>query len=112
MSSHLNDKTQNKGDRKKIASSSYFVLLTATDNIPEEWIRLGIVMEQFLLKSTELGILHAYMNQPNEAGKLSVEMTETLNLSDEYPIILLRIGYGEEMPYSKRKDIEEVIISE
>lgn len=112
MSGYLNGKTQNKGDRKKIASSSHFVLLTATDNIPEEWIRLGIVMERFLLKSTELGITHAYMNQPNEVGKLSVEMTETLNLSGEYPIILLRIGYGEKMSYSKRKDIEEVIISE
>ncbi|MDR1115311.1 MAG: nitroreductase [Tannerella sp.] len=112
MSSYLNDKTQNKGDRKKIASSSHFALLTVTGNTPEEWIRLGMVMERFLLKTTELGITHAYMNQPNEVNELSGEMTETLNIFGEYPAILLRIGYGEKMPYSKRKDIEEVIISE
>lgn len=112
MSSHLNDKTQNKGDRKKIASSSHFILLTTTDNAPNEWVRLGIIMERFLLKTTELGIAHAYMNQPNEVNELSGEMTKTLNIPDEYPVILLRIGYGEKMPYSKRKDIKEVILSE
>ncbi len=112
MSGYLNGKTQNKGDREKIASSSHFVLLTAVSNTPEQWIRLGMAMERFLLKSTELGIVHAYMNQPVEVSKLSVNMTETLNLSDKYPMILLRIGYGEKMPYSKRMDIREVILSE
>ncbi|MDR1200744.1 MAG: nitroreductase [Tannerellaceae bacterium] len=112
MSGYLNGKTQNKGDRKKIASSSHFALLTVTGNTPEEWIRLGMVMERFLLKTTELEIVHAYMNQPNEVNDLSGEMTETLNILGEYPTILLRIGYGDKMPYSKRKDIEEVIISE
>lgn len=112
MSGYLNDKTQNKGDRKKIASSSHFILLTTTDNAQDKWIQLGIIMERFLLKTTELGIVHAYMNQPNEVNELSDEMTETLNIQGEYPVILLRIGYGEKMPYSKRKDIKEVILSE
>lgn len=111
MSRYLNDKTQNKGDKKKIESSSHFVLLTITNNTPEEWIRLGIILERFLLKTTELGITHAYTNQPNELNKLSVEMAETLNISGEYPSILLRIGYGDKMPYSKRKDIKEVILN-
>ncbi|MDL2303891.1 nitroreductase family protein [Bacteroides sp. OttesenSCG-928-D19] len=110
MSGYLNDKTQNKGDRKKIASSSHFMLLTTTDNTPEGWIQLGIIMERFLLKITELEIAHAYMNQPNEVKELAGKMTETLNIPDEYPVILLRIGYGEKMPYSKRKDIKEVIV--
>lgn len=112
MSGYLNDKTQNKGDRKKITSSSHFALLTITNNTPEEWVRLGIIMERFLLKTTELEIAHAYMNQPNEVNELSGEMAETLNVPNEYPVILLRIGYGEKMPYSKRKDIKEVLLNE
>lgn len=112
MSGYLNDKTQNKGDRKKIASSSHFILLTTIGNTPDEWIRLGIIMERFLLKTTELEIVHAYMNQPNEVNELSGRLAETLNISGEYPTILLRVGYGEKMPYSKRRDIKEVIIRE
>lgn len=112
MSGYLNDKTQNKGDLKKIASSSHFVLLTTTSDTVEQWIRLGMVMERFLLKLTESGIAHAYMNQPNEVDELSARMVETLKIHGEHPTILLRIGYGEKMPYSKRKYIDEVIISE
>lgn len=111
MSGYLNDKKQNKGDIKKIASSSHFVLLTVNSNTPDEWIRLGLIMERFLLKATESGIIHAYMNQPNEIGELSVEMSEALNIPDEYPAILLRVGYGEKMPYSKRIDVKNVILS-
>jgi hypothetical protein len=111
MSKAINEKYQNKGDRKKIASSSHFVLLSTTTNTLEEWIRLGIIMERFLLKSTELGIIHAYMNQPNEIYELSIKMAETLNIPHEYPVILLRIGYGNKMPYSKRTDIKEVILN-
>ncbi|MDR1755446.1 MAG: hypothetical protein LBR65_00585 [Culturomica sp.] len=52
------------------------------------------------------------MNQPIELAELSVEMTETLGLTGEYPMILLRIAYGEPLPYSKRKDVKEVILAE
>jgi hypothetical protein len=112
MSRAVNERYQNKGDRKKIASASHFVLLTTTSDTRDGWIRLGMILERFLLKSTELGIAHAYMNQPNEISELSLKMAETLNLTDEFPTILLRIGYGEKMPYSKRMDMNEVILHE
>ncbi|MCC8036076.1 MAG: nitroreductase family protein [Rikenellaceae bacterium] len=112
ISSHLKYKKQNKVDRKKIASSSHFILLTTPDSTPCEWIKLGIVLERCLLKATESGIAHAYMNQPIEVEELSEGITQTLNIPNEFPAILLRIGYGEIRPYSKRKDIHEVILSE
>jgi hypothetical protein len=112
MSKAVNEKSQNKGDKKKIESSSHFVLFTTQNNTVEEWINLGITLERFLLKSTGLGIIHAYLNQPNEVRELSKEMAKTLNIPNEHTTILLRIGYGEKMPYSKRKDISEVIIKE
>lgn len=111
MSGYLNSKTQNKGDKKKIASSSHFLLLTVTENTLHEWIQLGMVMERFLLKTTELGIIHTYMNQPTEVSELSGQMAEALNISGEYPTILVRIGYGEKMPYSQRMGIDKVILS-
>lgn len=110
ISGMLNPKAQNKGDVKKMQSSSHFVLFTIQANTRKEWVELGMHLERFLLKSTGLGIVHAYLNQPNEVSSISMEMAEALNIPDEYPTILLRIGYGEKMPYSKRKGVEEVII--
>lgn len=110
MSRAVNEKKQNKGDKKKIESSSHFILFTTNSNTIDEWINLGRSLERFLLKSTELGIVHAYLNQPNEIRELSEQMVKALNISDEHPVVLLRIGYGDKMPYSKRKEINEVII--
>ncbi len=111
MYREVNEKTQNKGDKKKIESSSHFVLFTTQSNTIDAWINLGRSLERFLLKSTELGIVHAHLNQPNEIRALSEQMVKTLNIEDEYPTILLRIGYGDQMPYSKRKEIHEVLLN-
>lgn len=95
--------------RKK--SVPHLILFTTQNNTIEEWINLGRNLENFLLKSTEMGIIYAYLNQPNEIRDLSIQMGKALNLYNEYPTILLRVGYGGKMPYSKRKDINKVIIN-
>lgn len=112
MAKALNLKQQNKGDSKKMASSSHFILFTTQSNTIKEWIELGIALERFLLQSTALGLTHAYINQPNEVGVLSIEMAKALGIPNEYPTILLRMGYGKRMPYSKRKDITHVILKD
>lgn len=110
MKKALNPKRQNKGDEKKIQSASHFVLFTTKHNTVSDWVNLGISLERFLLKSTEMGIAHSYLNPPNEIKELSVEMIKALNISAEYPAIILRVGYAKPMPYSKRRDVKEVII--
>lgn len=110
MSNAVNEKSQNKGDKKKILSSSHFVLFTTQHNTIDEWINLGRSLERFLLKTTEQGIVHSYLNQPNEIRDLAKQMAESLDLSGEYPTILLRIGYGEKMPYSKRRELNDIIL--
>ena len=109
MVSYLNAKTQNKGDIKKIQSASHLVLFTINQDNIKEWINLGRVLQRLLLKATELGISNSYFNQPNEIRSLSVEMANALNIC-EIPAMLLRIGYGKKMPYSKRIDVYKLII--
>ncbi len=106
----INEKSQNKNDRKRIESSSHFILLTTSKNTVEQWINLGRTLERILLKTTEMGISHAYLNQPNEVNELSLEMAKKLGLSNEYPTVLIRVGYGKKMPYSLRRNIESCIL--
>ncbi len=112
MSMAVNTKAQNRADRKKIESASHLVLFTTRENSRREWVDLGRTLQRFLLTATELGIAHAYLNQPNEQPEIAAEMAKTLDLDGEYPTILLRIGYGKQQAYSKRRPVEDVIIED
>ena len=109
MSMAINTKTQNKADRDKIDSASHLVLFTTRENSRREWVDLGRTLQRFLLTATELGISHAYLNQPNEEAEIASEMARMLGLAGEYPTILLRIGYGERQAYSKRRSVKDVV---
>jgi hypothetical protein len=106
----LNPEKQNKSDRQKINSSSHLVLFTVDQNNPENWMMVGRSLERFLLETTRLGIASAYLNQPCEVECISVSMQSSLQISNEYPALLLRIGYADPLPYAPRRDIKEVII--
>lgn len=112
MSMAVNAKAQNKADRKKIESASHLVLFTTANNTLNEWVGLGRTLQRFLLTATELGIVHSYLNQPNEEAEIATEMARILGLTGEYPTILLRIGYGKQQAYSKRRPVEDVVIED
>ena len=112
MSKLINEKTQNKGDRKKIASASHLVLFTTKDNTVEQWVALGRTLERMLLCTTQVGIANAYLNQPNEESGIAKEMAKQLQIPTEYPTVLIRLGYGKRMPYSLRRDYRSCILPE
>ena len=103
----LNERSQNRTDRKKIASASHLILLTTRENTVEQWVALGRTLERLLLTSTAIGLAHAYLNPPNELPELTHELADTLGLPGEYPTILLRIGYAKRMPHSVRIPAEQ-----
>lgn len=98
----LNERSQNRADRKKIASASHLILLTTRNNVVEQWVALGRTLERLLLTSTAIGLAHAYLNPPNELPELAHELADTLGLPNEHPTILLRTGYTQHTPYSMR----------
>lgn len=110
VGSFLNPKTQNKSDKIKINSSSHFVLFTTKQSTPEDWVTIGRTLERFLLKCTELGIASAFLNQPCEVEELAKKMQTTLPIDNEFPMLILRIGYADPMPYSPRKPVDKEII--
>lgn len=109
VKSALNAKSQNKTDLKKINSSSHLLLLTGQENNIASWVTTGRALQRLLLILAQNNIAVAYLNQPCEDRKLSTEMQTILSINGQIPQILLRIGYAETMPYSKRKAISEVI---
>lgn len=104
IASVLNGKSQNRSDEKKIRSSSHFALFTTSMNTITEWINLGRYLQRFLLTCTKMGIASSFLNPPCELRELSELLAQSLTILGEYPTIILRLGYAEEMPYSLRMD--------
>lgn len=109
INGYLNDKIQNKADLKKIFSSSHFVLFTTQNNTIEDWIRLGRYLQRFLLTCTEMDIACAFLNPPCELEELREDLATSLHIQNEYPAIILRLGYAQPLPYSLRKEVKEVM---
>ncbi len=109
MTALLNPKIQNQSDLQKIKSSSHLVLFTTVSDNLTEWISTGRALQRFLLQSTALGLANAYMNQPIEVPALKTRIMEDFTFA-EHPQMLLRIGYCNQIAYSKRRAVSEVII--
>ena len=109
MKSALKPKVQNKSNLEQINSSSHLVLFTTKNNSVEDWLNLGRSLQRFLLEKTKLNIADGFLNQPCEVKILSEAMQENLPINNEFPQILMRIGYAQPMPYSPRKKVEKVI---
>lgn len=112
ISTCLTPGIQNKSDRKKINSSSHLILFTIKEDTPKTWIAAGRILERFLLNTTQHDIATAFMNQPCEIASLSEQIQKEVlkENGEEIPILLLRVGYAQPMPYSPRKKVSEVII--
>ena len=110
VSLFLKPNVQNKSDRKKIDSSSHFVVCTTQQDTIKEWINLGRTLQRFLLKITEIGISYAFLNQPCEVAVLAFDLREKLPVNKEHPTLIMRIGYAKQIPYSPRKKIETLLV--
>lgn len=105
----LNVKRQNASDLQKIQSSSHLVLLASIANTVSAWVETGRVLQCLLLRLTQAGIAHAYLNQPCEVPALRQKLRAELLGEQAFPQILLRIGYGQRLPPSKRRPVSAVI---
>lgn len=106
----LNAETQNKADRKKIAASSHLALITSPADHTADWVATGRSLQRFLLRLTQQGIAHAYLNQPCEVPILRQQLqSELFPNGGEQPQLLLRLGYAAPLPFARRRPLHEVM---
>lgn len=109
----LNGRSQNKADRKKIASSSHLVLFASQEHTPAGWVALGRALQVFLLRLAQAGVAAAFLNQPCELPVLAEKVGREFLPSGVYPQLLLRIGYASRpMAFSPRRRVEEFLVQE
>jgi len=110
MKYFVSAKSEAKRWKKLVDSSSGFVLFVADKNNIEHWVKLGRAFQRFGLTATKLNISHSHVNMPCEEIEVRKKMAESFKLSEKHPLLLVRFGYTNKMPYSFRRPVEEIII--
>jgi hypothetical protein len=109
MKNVLTPKSEASRWKKLIKHSAGLVMLMAKDNDPEHWIELGRQFQRFGLTLTKYNIKHAHVNMPCEETDVRQKLMHDMKLNGYSPLLLLRIGYGEPLPYSFRRKLSEII---
>jgi hypothetical protein len=72
-------------------------------------VQVGRACQRFALQATALGLKHAFVNQPVEVPALRPELAALAGAGDKRPDIVMRFGYGPELPKSPRRPVEAVL---
>ncbi len=93
---------------KLYRQSGAYAILTVKENNTPSWIRLGKTFQRFGLETTRNGVKHAHMNMPLEEPSVRKKVAECLELTEEIPLLFLRLGVAETAPYSFRRHLHHV----
>jgi hypothetical protein len=106
----LTGKGQARTDAANIRSSSLIAVFVARQDTPEAWVETGRAYERFALQATALDLRTAFINQPIEVRRLRPQLHSLLGLEGETVLLMLRVGYGPQAPFSLRRPLQYVIV--
>jgi nitroreductase len=90
------------------ASAGLAAFIAEEDDIAH-WVNVGRAFQRFGLSATRLGIQHAHVNMPCEEPAVRKKLALALGLSRGHPLLLVRFGYCEPMPYSFRRPAAAIL---
>lgn len=96
--------------RELAAGSPLLAVLGTGEDRPESWITAGQALERVLLLACARGLQASYLDQPIEIAALRTRVRELLRLSGA-PQLILRLGFGDGVPATPRRPVEEVLLS-
>jgi hypothetical protein len=103
---------ENDKYRAHIDSSAGIAVFTSELNNKNGWVAAGRACQRFALQATSLGLKYAFINQPVEVPNLRNELSSYLGLGGRRPDIVVRFGYGPELPKSLRRPPEQLILQQ
>lgn len=106
-------KSEAKRWKNLIEKSAGFALFVVKENSKEDWVRLGQSFQRFGLKATQLGLKHAHLNMPCEEISVRQKLMQYFKIDKgKQPLLLIRFGYAEAMPYSFRRPLDKILIKQ
>lgn len=95
-------------DRQLAASSPVLAVLSTYTDTWSDWFATGQAVERILLRACAEGVQASFMNQPIEVPALRAALQNSINQGG-FPQLVLRLGYGPEVPATPRRSVSEVL---
>jgi len=76
---------------------------------PSGWFAVGRACQRFALQATALGLKCSFVNQPVEVASIRPDLAALIGMPGRRPDIVMRFGYGPELPMSPRRPVSAVI---
>ena len=102
-------KSENEKYARQINSSAGIAVFVSEKNDPEHWMLAGRACQRFALEATAQGLKHAFINQPVEVPEFRPQLASLVGLPGRRPDIVMRFGYGPELPYSARLPLAKIM---
>jgi hypothetical protein len=102
--------SENDKYARQLRSSSGLAIFVSERDDPEHWALAGQSCQLFALQATALGLKHAFVNQPVEVPAIRPQLAALLGAGDRRPDLVMRFGYGPDMPKSFRRPVADVIL--
>ena len=96
-------------DHQLVAGSPVLAVLGTPADTRSDWFSAGQVVEQILLYACAEGVRVSLVNQPIEIATLRASLRDIVERNG-FPQIVLRMGYGEEVPPTPRRSVREVLL--
>ncbi|MDR6627281.1 Acg family FMN-binding oxidoreductase [Caulobacter segnis] len=104
-----------KGEADRLArwmkSSAGAAIFTGRSETPAGWIAVGRAFTRFALKATAAGLKLAFLNQPVEDVWTRRRMAAWMGEPNKRPDLVVRFGYGPDLPRSLRRPPGAVLLS-
>lgn len=102
--------SENQKYASQLRSSSGVAVFVSDRNEPAGWLAAGRRSQRFALQATALQLRHAYINQPVEVPAVRGQFAAYLGIGGSRPDLVMRFGYGPELPRSLRRPMAQVIV--
>lgn len=105
----LRPKSESEKTAAQVRSSAGLALFCAREDSPVGWIEAGRAYQRFALVATEMGLKHAFVNQPVEVPRFRPDVADLAGFAGRRPNLLVRFGYGPRATDSLRRPSHAVI---
>ncbi|HET6439095.1 MAG TPA: hypothetical protein VFG59_13590 [Anaeromyxobacter sp.] len=95
-------------DRRRARASRALLVLSSVRDGEADWVAVGEALQRLLLRATAAGLSASYLNSAVEVPGLRVLLREAVGESG-LPQVMIRLGYGLEVPVPPRRKVEEVL---
>ena len=101
-------KSQAAKDRKLAIQAPTLMLISSASDRPHDWLATGEALAHLLLRARVEDVWASFFNQPIQVPYLRSRL-QILFPEQNYPQVLLRLGYAQEVESTPRRSVDEVV---